>query len=145
MCQGETGVKTWQVMMLCSIALFQFSFIFIQWLSGIDRGFSKNKMIQLGNNRSRERCVSVDNWALAHLLCENHQSGRWLLTGLLLLSCHGSSPSTLWLGIQKHLRPLSPSGGFPVEMVAGWLVTSSSSLSTVDKSSLIKVFPKIPS
>ena len=53
--------------------------------------------MQLGNNRSREVrvwCVCVDNWALAHLFCENRQSGGWFLTALLQLSCHGTSPST---------------------------------------------------
>ena len=39
-------------------------------------------------------CVCVDNWALAHLFCENRQSGGWFLTALLQLSCHGTSPST---------------------------------------------------
>ena len=52
-------------------------------------------------------------------------------------------PPALCLGTQKHLRQLRVSDGFPVETVARGPVTSSSSSSTVDKSSLIKVFPKI--
>lgn len=145
MCQGETGVKTWRVVMLCSIALFQFPFIFIQWLSGIDKGFSKNKMMQLGNNRSRERCVSVDNWALAHLLCETHQTGRWFLTALLQLRCHGSSPP-IPVAANSEASETAHSDGSPVESVARWLVTSFfSSLSTVDKFQLTKLFLKIAS
>lgn len=51
----------------------------------------------------------------------------------------------LWLGTQKHLRQVSHSEGFPVESVARWLVTSSSSSSaTVDKFLLIKVSEDSP-
>ena len=43
-------------------------------------------------------CVCVHNWALAHLFCENRQSGGWFLTALLQLSCHGTSPPTPMAG-----------------------------------------------
>lgn len=64
------------------------------------------------------------------------------LKALLQPSRHGSSP-VLGLGDPEASETAQPSDGFPVEMVAGWLVTSSSSSSAVDKSSLIKVLPKI--
>ena len=133
LCQGKTGVGT-------------------SW-SGIDRGLSKNKMMQLGNNRSREvrarvrACVCVCVWI----------TGLWLICFVRIVRVEGGfwqhycswavmAPALqlLWLGIQKHLRQLSHSDGFPVESVAKWLVnSSSSSSSTVDEFQLIKVLLKI--
>ena len=100
-----------------------------------------------------ERCVCVcvcvrvcvDNWALAHLLCETHQTGRWFLTALLQLRCHGSSPP-IPVAANSEASETAHSDGSPVESVARWLVTSFfSSLSTVDKFQLTKLFLKIAS
>ena len=105
LCQGKTGVGT-------------------SW-SGIDRGLSKNKMMQLENNRSREVCVCV-------CVC-------------VCVRCHGSSPP-IPVAANSEASETAHSDGFPVESVARWLVTSFfSSLSTVDKFQLTKLFLKIAS
>ena len=48
---GKNRCENFTSMMLCTIALFHFPSVSIQWHSGIDKRITKNEMMQLGSSR----------------------------------------------------------------------------------------------